>query len=256
MGTGVALRLWRAGLDVLLLEVERPLAVRRTVSFSEAVFEGSATVEEVTCLRAEGPDAVEHILRGQRIPLLVDPAARCVPVLRPSALVDAILAKRNTGTRMDWARVVVGLGPGFCAGRDVHAAVETNRGPNLGRVLWRGEAESNSGVPAPVLGHSEDRVLRAPCAGSVSHGRRIGDIVHAGDVVCLVAGVPVTASFTSLVRGLLRDGAEVNAGQKIGDLDPRTDQSLVHRVSDKSLAVAGGALEAVLAGLHGRVPMR
>lgn len=253
LGSGVALRLWRSGFDVVLLERDRPMAVRRTVAFSEAAFEGAAVVEGVTAVLAESVDDVPRIVGAGRIPLLIDPEAVSVSALRPRAVVDAVLAKRNLGTRKEWAPMVIGLGPGFRAGDDVHAVVETNRGPNLGRVLWRGGAEANTGQPAPVGGHAADRVLRAPATGVISDGCTIGAVVDRGNAVCAVAGVPVPAAFTGLVRGLLRDGAVVSRGTKIGDLDPRMDRSLVERVSDKSLAVAGGVLEAVMMGLHGRV---
>lgn len=253
MGTGVAVRLWRAGFDVVALEAPCPLAVRRSVSFSEAVFEGHAQVEEVTAALVETGQDVETALNSGAVPVLIDPEGASIGTLRPQAVVDAILAKQNTGTVREMAPLVVGLGPGFVAGRDVHAVVETNRGPDLGRVLWRGGAEANTGRPSPILGRSEARVLRAPADGEVRALKRIGEIVEEGEAVAEVGGVPVCAAFRGVLRGLLRSGTSVSTGLKIGDIDPRLDPTLCFRVSDKSLAIAGGVLEALMAYRSGRL---
>jgi xanthine dehydrogenase accessory factor len=253
MGTGVAVRLWRSGFDVVALETPCPLAVRRTVSFSEAVFEGQAHVEEVIAVRARSAQEAMQILDDGAVPVLVDREGASIGTLRPGAVVDAILAKRNTGTTKEMAPLVIGLGPGFAAGEDVHAVIETNRGPDLGRIFWRGRAEANTGRPSPILGHSEARVLRAPVGGEVRESKRIGEIVDEGEAVAEVGGVPVRAVFRGVLRGLLRSGTSVNAGLKIGDVDPRLDPTLCYRVSDKSLAIAGGVLEALMAYRSGRL---
>jgi xanthine dehydrogenase accessory factor len=164
------------------------------------------------------------------------------------------MAKRNTGTRIDMAPVVIALGPGFDAGSEVHAVVETNRGPHLGRVIWRGSAEPDTGDPAPVSGRGLSRVLRAPAAGRLHAARSIGDIVEEGDVLATVDGKPLRADFRGLIRGMARDGLMVETGMKIGDLDPRIDPSLCRVVSDKALAVAGGVLEAILVLVAERCP--
>lgn len=253
MGTGVAVRLWRSGFDVVALESARPLAVRRTVAFSEAVYEGRVQVEEVVARRADSSDEARHVLSAGAVPVLIDPEGASITALRPDAAVDAILAKRNTGTTPGMASLVIGLGPGFVAGEDVHAVVETNRGPDLGRVLWRGSAESDTGRPSPILGQAESRVLRAPVDGEVEALKQIGDIVDAGDPIARVAGLPVCASFRGVLRGMLRSGTKVPAGLKIGDVDPRPDTTLCYRVSDKSLAIAGGVLEALMTSRGGRL---
>lgn len=250
LGSGVALRLWRCGFAVIILETSNPIAVRRTVAFSEAIYDGRATVEEAVARRAAVTD-IEACLANAEIPVLVDPEVDSLSDIRPFALVDAILAKRNVGTRNDMAPFVVGLGPGFSAGESVHAVVETNRGPNLGRVIWTGEAEENTGEPAGVQGVGAARVLRAPSNGILQTVRDIGSVVSAGETVASVEGMPIRAPFASLVRGLARDGLLVREGMKIGDLDPRLTPEICMRVSDKSLSIAGGVLEAVIMRLRG-----
>jgi xanthine dehydrogenase accessory factor len=250
LGSGVALRLWRAGFRVVVLETEHPVAVRRTVALAEAVYEGSARVEELCGRRALSAEQAERVARAGDAAVLVDPAGRSLQILRPFALVDAILAKRNIGTRRDMAPLVVALGPGFCAGRDVHAVVETNRGPHLGRVIWDGGAEADTGEPAPVRGFAAGRVLRAPVAGILRAVRNIGDTVREGEVIATVTDVPIYAPFPGMVRGLARDGLAVEQGMKVGDVEPRVDPRLCYLTSDKALAVAGGVLEAVLMKLR------
>lgn len=253
LGSGVALRLWRAGFPVFILESEAPMAVRRSVAFSEAVYEGRARVEEAEGVLADTPDRAGILeLLGDVVPVVVDPEGVSIPSLRPAAVVDAILAKRNTGTSRGMAPMVVGLGPGFRAPTDVHAVVETDRGPHLGRVIWEGTASPDTGIPGTVSGVGAERVVRAPASGVFETGRAIGDEIEAGDVVGSVAGVEVTAAIGGVLRGLLRSGTVVSTGIKVGDVDPRGDPVLCSVVSDKALAVGGGALEAVLAGLYGR----
>jgi xanthine dehydrogenase accessory factor len=253
LGSGVALRLWRAGFDVVIAECAKPVAVRRTVSFSESVYEGSSRVEEAVG-HLTGAGSAEEILRAGHIAVIIDPTLAALPVLQSCVIVDAILAKRNVGTSVDMASLVVGLGPGFFAGRDVHAVVETNRGPHLGRVIWDGGAEPNTGEPGLVGGKSSTRVLRAPRDGKLTVARQIGDMVEEEAVVAAVAGTEVLAPFRGMVRGLMREGSEVTRGMKIGDIDPRRDRELCCLVSDKALAVAGGVLEAVLMQSSGRKP--
>ena len=245
LGSGTALRLWRCGFPVVILETSAPLAVRRTVAFSEAVYEGTVRVEEAVG-RLTASDEVELPSGGEEIPVVVDPRSSVLTRLRPAAVVDAIMAKRNTGTRRDMAAAVVALGPGFRAGTDVDAVVETNRGPYLGRVIWEGEAAPDDGLPGAVMGRGKERVLRAPNSGTLDVPRPIGDIVEEGDVVARVGSGEVRAPFDGLIRGMLRPGTMVTANMKIGDLDPRLDRRLTTLVSDKALAVAGGVVEAIL----------
>jgi xanthine dehydrogenase accessory factor len=243
LGTGCIVRLVRSGFRVVALELPDPRAVRRTVSLSEAVHDGAATVEDVRGIRRCGVPADWAV---DEVPVLVDPEASTLGALAPFALVDAIMAKRNLGTRIDMAPVVVGLGPGFVAGRDVHAVVETNRGHDLGRVIFDGATVENTGVPGLVAGRGVERVLHAPADGVVETSKAIGDLVEAGEPVLAVDGAPVHAAIAGVVRGLLRPGSAVHAGMKVGDVDPRGTREICYTISDKARAVAGGVLEAIL----------
>ena len=255
IATGVALRLYRAGLRrLVVLEQDRPLAVRRKVAFSEAVYDGTTLIEGVRArlipqaTSRPGPCAAccAALWEEGEIPVLVDPVGQLVPVLCPEVLVEATLAKCNVGVSLHDAPLVIGLGPGFCAGQDVHCVVETNRGPDLGRVIRQGRAAANTGIPATVRGYSVERVLRAPTTGCWKTASEIGDQVCAGDQVGQVAGQPVRAGISGVIRGLLRNGTPLEHGVKVGDIDPRPD-AVCDRVSDKALAIAGGVLEAILA---------
>lgn len=247
LATGVALRLWRSGFrQLVLLEREAPLAVRRLVCFSEAVREGLWRVEDVTAQRvADASEARATLVRGH-IPVFVDPLAAFVGSAQPDVFIDAAMAKRNLGTSRDQAPLVIGLGPGFTAGGDCHRVVETHRGHGLGRVIASGSALPNTGVPAEVMGYTGQRVLRAPCPGSFETALSIGQTVAAGEHVGSVAGAPVLTEISGVVRGLLPRGTQVSAGLKLGDVDPRGDASRCAVVSDKALAVGGGVLEAIL----------
>ena len=246
LASGVALRLWRAGMDVVLLDVEKPTAIRRTVAFSEAIVHGVQRVEDVTARLATAETAEETLAAGY-IPVLVDPEGRSVPKLKPDALVDAILAKRNLGTEIRDAPVVIGVGPGFTAGVDCHAVVETMRGHTLGRVIHEGSAIPNTGIPGLIGGFAGERVLRAPATGLFHPLRDIGDAVTEGEILATVAGQPMTATLTGTLRGILPEGTEVFPGMKAGDIDPRCQRSHCFTASDKALAVGGGVLEAILA---------
>jgi len=251
LATGVALRLWRAGFAVVMTEIEQPTPVRRTVSFAEAVYDGEAQVEGVTAVLAE--DATEAArLAGQRVvAVVVDPEAASREGLKPQLVVDAIIAKRNVGTTMQDAPAVVALGPGFYAGRDCHAVVETMRGHTLGRVIWQGEAIPNTGIPGEIGGKGAERVLRAPGAGVFRATAQIGDVVSAGQIVGYVGDLPLVSTLDGVLRGLLRSGLEVTHGFKTGDVDPRAVPEHCLTASDKALAVGGGVLEAACALLGG-----
>ena len=244
LATGCVVRLVRAGFRVVALETDRPSAIRRTVSLSEAVYDGEATVEGVRAFLCGSPPAAWGALEA---PLLVDPEARILSTLSPHALVDAIVAKRNLGTRIGMAPVVVGLGPGFTAGRDVHAVVETNRGHDLGRVIYAGCAEPNTGIPGLIAGQGPGRVLHAPVPGVATLLAAIGDAVEPGTPLLSVGEAVVRSAIRGVVRGLIRPGLEVSAGTKVADVDPRGARESCFTVSDKSRAVAGGVLEAILA---------
>ena len=255
----MAWRLTCAGWPVVVLELPEPLAVRRTVALSTAVSDGEVTVEGMRGVLVESPEeAVAAASRGD-VAVLVAPELEAMAPVRPDVVVDARLAKRNIDTFIDDAELVVALGPGFTAGTDCHAVVETMRGHHLGRVIWSGSAQPDTGRPAEIGGRSTDRVLRAPADGEVAWNAVIGDVVTQGQMLGAVAGAPVTARFDGVLRGAIRPGTRVLAGLKIGDVDPRCDPSACREISDKSLAVGGGVLEAVLAhrcGLAGRRPWR
>lgn len=251
LASGVAYRLFRVGFPLVMTELPQPTVVRRAVAFAQAVYDGQTCVEGIPARLAACPDEALALARDGRIAVLVDPEARAVAALRPRVVVDAIMAKRNLGTRLTDAPLVIGLGPGFRAGVDVHAVIETNRGHWLGRVLLRGEAEPNTGVPAPVAGRGAERVLRAPADGLFVGLRAIGDTVAEGDVLGHVGGVAVVAPFDGCLRGLLQSGVPVHRGMKIGDVDPRATREHCFTISDKALAIGGGVLEAVLSFLAG-----
>jgi len=246
LATGVAVRLKRAGFGVVMTDLLRPTAVRRTVSFCEAIPEGEMVVEGIRARRAAGAAEALSILQAGDIPVIPDPEARCREVLKPAALVDAILAKRNTGTSPADAPVVVALGPGFAAGVDCHAVVETMRGHDLGRVILSGSARPNTGVPGEIGGYTVERLLRAPAGGVFRPLKRIGDRVAAGEIVAEVAGVPMRAQIAGILRGLLREDTPVRAGMKSGDVDPRCEERHCFSVSDKARSIGGGVLEAVM----------
>jgi len=250
LATGVAARLWRSGFSVMMTEIDQPLTVRRTVSLSDAVYEGEATVEGITARRAQGRAEILKMLNERVIPIVVDPEANIVGEIDAFAVIDAILAKKNIGTRMDDAPFVVSLGPGFTAGRDVHAVVETKRGHTLGRVIWEGSAIPNTGIPGKVKGFGARRVIRAPGPGIFKGILSIGTHVEEGDIVAYAGDTPVPAPISGMLRGLLHDGISVEKGLKSGDVDPRDVRESCRTISDKALAIGGGVLEAVLMAIH------
>jgi len=246
IATGIALRLWRAHIRVAMTEIEKPTAIRRTVCFSQAVVHGETTVEDVTAKRAETPEEALCILESGCVPVLPDPEGICLAVLKPDAVVDAILAKKNLGTKITDAPVVIGVGPGFTAGADCHAVVETMRGHYLGRVIHEGTAIPNTGIPGLIGGFAGERVLRAPADGVFHRILEIGAQVKMGDVAATVNGEPMLCTLDGVLRGILADGTPVHKGMKSGDIDPRCELAHCYCASDKALAVGGGVLEAVL----------
>ena len=245
LATGVALRLFHAGFSVVMTELEEPTAIRRAVSISRAIKEGTATVEGVTGVRAKDARDAGHIISQGNIAVLVDESASCVKELSPIALIDAILAKRNTGTRMADAPVVVALGPGFTAGVDCHAAVETMRGHDLGRVYYEGSPYPDTKEPGSIDGFTFARVLHAPCAGTFHAAREIGDTVEAGETVAYVGDTPVKAKVGGILRGILPSGIFVPQGMKCADVDPRCEVRHCFTVSDKARSLGGAVLEAI-----------
>jgi xanthine dehydrogenase accessory factor len=246
LASGVIVRLHRSGWQVLVTELERPLAVRRYVAFAQAVYADEMRVEEVRGRKVQDMRGVEDALAGGCVPVLVDPQAAASDEFRPHVLVDGRMRKLPPEIEKDKAPLTIGLGPGFTAGFHCHAVIETNRGPHLGRVIWQGGAEENTGIPERVGEHRSDRVLRSPVDGSIDPMVEIGTLVQTGAVIARVAGQPVTAPFPGVLRGIVQAGLMVAAGEKIGDLDPRADPGLCWLVSDKALSVGGGVLEAIL----------
>ena len=246
LATGVAHRLHRAGMPVVVTELAQPTVIRRAVAVASAVYEGQMEVEGLVARLVESDQEIRAVLDVGQAPVVIDPRGEAITRLRPTVVVDAVMAKRNTGTSIADAPIVIGLGPGFTAGADVHAVIETNRGHYLGRVILAGSAEPHTGVPGPTAGFSVERVLRAPCEGTFMGNRHIGDPVEAGEVVASVAGEPVVAKISGVVRGLLADGLSVKAGMKVGDVDPRGVREHCFTISDKARAIGGGVLEAVL----------
>jgi xanthine dehydrogenase accessory factor len=249
LATGTIIRLVHAGFRVVALETDRPTTIRRTVSLSEAVYDGRARVEDVEARLASGAEEARSVAADRVVPVVVDPDGGAVASLHPFALVDAIIAKRNLGTRRGMAGVVVALGPGFAAGIDADAVIETNRGHDLGRVILEGEAGANTGQPGEIAGATGERVLHAPDEGRFIAVRSIGDLVVAGQVVAAVEGArraEIRAEVAGVVRGMLRPGLEVPRGMKVGDVDPRGRREHCFTVSDKARAIGGGVLEALL----------
>ncbi|MBI4771815.1 MAG: EF2563 family selenium-dependent molybdenum hydroxylase system protein [Chloroflexi bacterium] len=248
LATGVAHRLHQSGFPVVVLELPQPRVVRRMASVAQAVFDGEFVIGDLRARRMELPDALPAALAVD-IPVLVDPGGETIAALRPSVLVDARLTKAPADSTLDAASLVVGLGPGFVVGQNCHAVVETNRGHDLGRVMWEGAAQPDTGRPESVLGFERERVLRAPAAGSLKAYAQIGDPLQTGDLIAMVDGQAITAPFPGVLRGLIHDGLPVAVREKIGDLDPRDQRRFCFTISDKSLAVGGGVVEAVLTWL-------
>jgi xanthine dehydrogenase accessory factor len=246
LASGVAWRMCHCGFRVFMTEIDQPMAVRRTVAFCEAVYDGSAVVEKIEARLVHGTEEIPRVWDQNKIPILVDPQCEIRKEVKPDVLVDAILAKKNKGTSIVDAPLVIALGPGFEAGKDAHFVVETNRGHHLGRLLTHGSAEPDTGVPGPVQGITTDRVLRSPAAGLWENKAEIGDLIKKGDIVGSVEGVGVNAKIDGVIRGLIHPGIRVSKDLKIGDIDPRGNRDACYTISEKALAIGGGVLEGIL----------
>ncbi len=255
LASGVVLRLAHVGMRVLVLEIDQPLAVRRTVSFAQAVYDGQIDIEDVTARRVSSAGEAAQLASSRVVPVLVDPSAEARHELKPLVIVDARMTKHAPDLGTDAAEMTIGLGPGFIAGDNCHAVVETMRGPFLGRVYWSGTAADDTGLPETVSNHQADRVLRAPRDGLFEAHVAIGDLVEIGQILADVGGQPMKAVFPGVVRGMLQSGLQVKTGLKVGDIDPRNDPRLSRLISEKALAIGGGVLEAILsrADLRGRL---
>lgn len=266
LATGIVHRLFRAGFPVLVLETDSPAAIRRQVSFSEAVYDGTATVEGVTAERIASANraSVNHVLEEGRVPLLVDPEGSSIPLLKPDIVVDAMIAKKNLGTAKEMAPLVIGVGPGFTAGEDVDLVVESMRGHNLARIFTTGSALPNTGIPGNIGGFTKERVLHAEAAGYMKNIRQIGDIVEKGEEIARIyekmtedgtfsgSYVSVEASISGIIRGLIREGYHFQKGFKIADIDPRESElANCFTISDKARSIGGSVLEAVCGYVNG-----
>jgi xanthine dehydrogenase accessory factor len=246
LASGVALRLQRVGMRVLVVERPQPLAVRRSVSFAQAVYDGAITIEDVTGRLIQSADEMESCWQAGEVPVIVDPDLSFIDEHRPTVLVDGRMRKKAFPLDLSMAELVIGLGPGFTVGENCHAAVETNRGHFLGRVYLEGGPEADTGIPGRVQAYAAERVLHAPADGIVETLVEIGDTVVEGDPILQIAGQAAVAPFDGVVRGLIHDGVEARAGMKVGDVDPRPETFRCWFVSEKSLAIGGGVLEAIL----------
>lgn len=254
LATGVIVRLYRCGFRVITTECADPSAIRRKAALCEAVWRGTSKVEGVRCRLRHIRNAAAAVSRTGEVPLLVDERAACIGVLRPAAVVDAILAKHNLGTDRSLAQITIGIGPGFTAGEDVDAVVETMRGHHLGRVIRQGAAIPDTGVPGAIAGYTVERVIHAPAAGRMRFVKDetgaavdIGAIVRAGQTIARIGETPVSATINGVLRGLIREGYPVSAGLKIADIDPRPEQAAYcDTISDKARAIGGGVVEALL----------
>ena len=250
LATGVAVRIFRAGFSVMILEVNHPTVIRLSVSFARAVYEGKAVVEEIEAVLTPSWEKAKDTIKQGKIPVLIDPEGYCIERLSPAILVDAILAKRNLGTKIDRAPLVIGLGPGFTAGKDVDVVIETKRGHSLGRVYYQGQAAPDTGVPGEVGGESKRRLLRAPAEGKIVPLHQIGDLVKAEEIIAEVEGVSLKAEISGVLRGLIYPQSWVARGMKVGDIDPRGIRDFCFTVSDKARSLGGAVLEAICAYLN------
>lgn len=246
MASGVAWRLYKCGFRVFMTEIPKPLAIRRSVCFCEAVYEQTTIVEGVEARLVDHPGQAQGLWEKGVIPLMVDPDCNSKEALKPHVLVDAIMAKKNLGTSISDAPLVIALGPGFEAGKDAHYVVETKRGHYLGRLIENGPAAPDTGIPGQIMGYGSERVLRAPAQGKLEAIKDIGDQVAKGEPVCLVGGHEVLATIDGVIRGLIRPGLRVTEGLKIGDIDPRGIREHCFTISEKALAIAGSVLEGIL----------
>ena len=247
MATGVAWYLYQANIrSIFMMEIAVPLAVRRRVSFCEAVHAKRHTVMDITAIRVVQPRQIRSAWSEGKIAVTIDPGWSTIGKIKPDIVVDAILAKKNLGTTLFEAPLVIGLGPGLNAGSDAHVVIETNRGHDLGRLITTGSAEKNTGIPGNIAGFTQERVLRAQADGTFETGMTIGDCVVAGDGIGQVAGRQVRAKVGGVLRGLLRSGSPVQKGAKLGDIDPRGKKEFCNTISDKARTIAGSVLQAIL----------
>lgn len=247
LATGVIQKLYRGGFDVVVLECEKPTSIRRLVCLSECVYINNMVVEGMESILAKDIEEARKILANKKIPVIIDPTCRLISEINPIAVVDAIIAKKNLGTKIDMANIVIGLGPGFEAGKDVHCVIETNRGHDLGRLIFSGKAIANTALPGSIDGYTKERVIYSPNEGQLLVNSKICDIIKKGDILGSVNGENIIAKIDGVLRGILRDGFQVTKRMKIGDIDPRLDEvKNCSTISDKARCLGGAVLEAIL----------
>ncbi|WP_442870576.1 selenium-dependent molybdenum cofactor biosynthesis protein YqeB [Clostridium sp. Cult2] len=245
LASGIAYILHKAGYKIIILEIDKPLTVRRAVAFSDAVYEGETTVEDIKGVLAKDKEDICKIWNLGAIPVYIDNKGKIIQEIKPLAVIDAIIAKKNLGTNKSMAPITIGIGPGFEAGKDVDLVIESNRGPSLGKIIHWGKPEEDTGIPGEVMGYKEERVLRAPCDGVVKSYYEIGDIIDKGNAICQVGDEKVIAPFKGILRGMINDGLYVKKRVKIGDIDPRCLRKYVFTISDKARAIGSSVLEGI-----------
>jgi xanthine dehydrogenase accessory factor len=246
LATGVAHRLKKCGFDIVMTEIADPTTVRRTVAFSQAVYDKKVEVEGIKAILAHDKNEIYEVIGKGNIAVIVDENAEIMKDIKPDVVIDAIIGKINLGTNINDAKIVIALGPGFEAGVDCHCVVETQRGHYLGKAIYKGSAIPNTGVPGNIGGYTKERIIRAESDGKIMPVAKIGDYVEKGDVVAYVNETPIFAQLNGIVRGMLQEGIEVHRGMKSGDIDPRCEKKHCFTISDKARSIAGGVLEAIL----------
>lgn len=246
LATGIACRLYESGFQVLMTDLEVPTTVRRTVAFSPAIYEGKAEVEGKVGVYCSSIEEVEKAFLRKEIPIVVDKDGLFLKASKPDVVVDAIIAKKNVATKINDAEIVIAVGPGFIAGEDCHCVIESMRGHNLGRCIYKGHAAQNTGIPGNIGGFTTERIIRTACDGKFRGAVKIGERIQSGQTVGYIGEIPIAAQIDGMVRGLLQDGVMVHKNMKAGDIDPRAEKENCYTVSDKSRAIAGGVLEGIL----------
>ena len=247
LATGIAHRLKVCGFHIVMTEISMPTTVRRTVAFSQAVFDGNTEVEGIKAVLADNVEQVYKIIEEDNIPVIIDPDGEMIKELKPKVIVDAIISKNNSGkTKINDADIVIAVGPGFEAGTDCHCIIESQRGHYLGRTIYKGSAIPNTGIPGSIGGYTIERIIRASDDGIIEPIVQIGDYVEKGQCVAMVEGTPIYASISGIVRGMLQKGIKVKKGMKSGDIDPRCKKEHCFTISDKARSIGGGVLEAIL----------
>lgn len=246
LATGIAYRLKKSGFDIVMTEIHKPTTVRRTVAFSQAVFDNEIVIEGIKGVKVNNINEIYEEIREGNIPIIIDEKAEIIKELRPDVLVDSIIAKKNLGTSIEDAPIVIGVGPGFEAKVDCHLVVETKRGHYLGKVIEEGSAIPNTGVPGNIGGYTKERIIRASSNGKIKPVVAIGDFIKKGDIVAYIDGIEVLAEIDGIVRGMLQEGIEVFKGMKSGDIDPRCEKDYCFTISDKARSIGGGVLEAIM----------